>query len=483
MASLRDPLYSTALSYHSDRLRAIFSPITAEVRKSRRVLDDDEGSFFRSDSFKWKFYLKDFLDSYHKICDRKQVEPIYLDPKLKSALKVPFASLETLRMLQDSVVRRFLQFREHRIPPFSKLPENPTKDDLDNALRASRDDKDIYTFLSWCRALPISLKDYISRLEKLSGAYEQRINAYVDALNPKGTDEKAKAKFNESKQKMREQLVPYIKHLKSIGAIPSDWNYPFNAIPLLDAERIGKGSGLGVSKSDIDYITKYWKTDTLPPRKRIVITPEEKNRYLSELFAAAKKESERKVLDVEERPKPSPRPAPKPSPRPAPTPAPKPAARPKPKPMPVSSKPAPKAKSARPRHYYHRESLWRRFDKWVTGIGDWFAYIMHVISEWMMEAWIWFMAAYVVIGLIVVWINEGLFEAFLGALIIFFIIGVLASILDVIVAIITLIVKYITYVPFFILRCIFYRGWTFLLVILGICGFVAYKILQMNYII
>lgn len=466
MPALRDPLHSIALSHYSDRLRAVFAPITAEIRKGGRLLADDEGSFYQSVSFKWSFYVKDFFDSYHSICDRKQVEPIYLDPKLKSALKVPFADIETLRLLQDTVVKRFLQFRERRIYPFSKIPEYPSPQDINNALRLAGEDKDIRAFLSWCSSLPADLAEYIRRLEKLSGAYEQRINAYVEAIKIEGSDEKAKAKLNESKQKIREILDPYIRHLKAIGVIPKSWTYSFKGIPLIEAERIGKESGLGVSKSDIDHITRHWESDTLPPRKEIFISTEEKNRYMAWLFAEAKKASEAGMLEVEVRP--TPKPSVKPAPKPTPSPVPKP-------------KPMERKKPVKTRRY--RKSLWRRFDEWVTGVGDWFAYKMHDISEWMMEAWIWFLAAYVVIALIVIWINEGFFEAFMGALVIFFIIGVLSSVLSFIVALITLIVKYITYVPLFILRCIFYRGWTFLLVILAICGFVAYKILQVNYII
>jgi hypothetical protein len=456
MAGLRDPLYSTALSNHSDRLRALFSPITAEVRKGRKVLEDDEGSFYQSSSFKWNFYLKDFLDCYHNICDRKQVEPIYLEPELKSALKVPFASIETLRLLQESVVKRLLQLRERRIPPFNKLPEYPAQQDIDDALKASREDKDIHGFLYGCSLLPKDLSAYIRILEKLSGAYSQRVNAFVEALSPTGSDEKAKLKLNESRQKIRAQLDPYIKHLKTIGALPSGWIYPFKRIPLVEAERIGKESGLGVDKSAIDHITKYWEADMLPPRKKVELSAEEKNRIFSELWAAALKEREHKILEVEERP------APKPSPRPAPKPAPKPAFRPA------------------PRYHPYRKSAWRRFNEWVSGIGNWFAYKMDDIAEWMMRAWIWLLAAFLVISVILVWVNEGLFTALLAVGLLFLIIGILSGVLEAIVALISLVVKYVTYVPLFILRCIFYRGWTFLLTVLGIGGYVTYLVLEMT---
>ena len=442
MPALRDPLHSIALSHHSDRLRAIFAPITAEIRKGGRLLADDEGSFYQSVSFKWSFYLKDFFDSYHSICDRKQVEPIYLDPKLKSALKVPFADIGTLRLLQDTVVKRFLQFRERRIYPFSIIPEYPSPQDINNALRLAGEDKDIRAFLSWCSSLPADLAEYIRRLEKLSGAYEQRINAYVEAIKIEGSDGKAKAKLNESKQKIREILDPYIRHLKAIGVIPKSWTYSFKGIPLVEAERIGKESGLGVSKSDIDHITRHWESDTLPPRKEVYISAE------------AKKASEAEMLEVEVRP------TPKPSVKPAPKPAPKPVERKKP---------------VKTRRY--RKSLWRRFDEWVRSIGDAIAYKMDDISDWMMTAWVFFFIAYVVIGIIVVWVNEGFFSAALAVFVILFLVGLLGGLIETIAGIIALVVKYITYVPLFILRCIFYRGWSLLMTIIGIAGFVAYRVL------
>lgn len=444
MPALRDPLHSIALSHHSDRLRAIFAPITAEIRKGGRLLADDEGSFYQSVSFKWSFYLKDFFDSYHSICDRKQVEPIYLDPNLKSALKVPFADIVTLRLLQDTVVKRFLQFRERRIYPFSKIPEYPSPQDINNALRLAGEDKDIRAFLSWCSSLPADLAEYISRLEKLSGAYEQRINAYVEAIKIEGSDGKAKAKLNESKQKIREILDPYIRHLKAIGVIPKSWTYSFKGIPLVEAERIGKESGLGISKSDIDHITRHWESDTLPPRKEVYIS------------AVAKKASEAEMLEVEVRP------TPKPSVKPAPKPIPKP-------------KPVERKKPVKTRRY--RKSLWRRFDEWVRSIGDAIAYKMDDISDWMMTAWVFFFIAYVVIGVIVVWVNEGFFSAVLAVLVILFLVGLLGGLIETIAGIIALVVKYITYVPLFILRCIFYRGWSLLMTIIGIAGFVAYRVL------
>lgn len=397
-----------------------------EVRKKGKVLEDDEGSFYQSLSFRWRYYLRDFIACYCRICDAKQVEPVYPDAKLKAALKVPFASLETLRLLQDCVVQRFLQFRARRIRPFSKLPEYPTRKNIDAALEESRDEKDIHTFLAYCHYLPLDLENYLGSLEKLSEAYKLRIDAYKEAVGPSGSAEKAKAGLNKSRQTIQQQLAPYIKHLKSIGYLPAGWVYPFKEIPLLEAE----------CTADFDSITEYWKTDTLPPVQN----------YLSKLFTAAKKESERKVLEVEERPKPKP-----------------------------AAKPAPKKKKPKaPKYYTYRESLWTRFDEWVTDIGDWFDDCMDEISDWLMTASLWlvFISA---AGLIIAeWIAEGFLAALMAGFLLMVVLGLLSAVLEVLGGLLAIVVKYLSYVPLFILRCIFYRGWTFLLFLLALGGFVTY---------
>ena len=102
---------------------------------------------------------------------------------------------------------------------------------------------------------------------------------------------------------------------------------------------------------------------------------------------------------------------------------------------------------------------------------------MDDISDWMMTAWVFFFIAYVVIGIIIVWVNEGFFSAAIAVFVILFLVGLLGGLIEAIAGIIALVVKYITYVPLFILRCIFYRGWSLLMTIIGIAGFVAYRVL------
>lgn len=97
MTYLSASIESTALPHDDSILRAIFSQITAEIRKKGVVLNEEDGSFYVSRRFGWKkSTIKEFFDAYHKICERKQVPPISQEGKLTSALKVPFASIDTI---------------------------------------------------------------------------------------------------------------------------------------------------------------------------------------------------------------------------------------------------------------------------------------------------------------------------------------------------------------------------------------------------
>ena len=115
--------------------------------------------------------------------------------------------------------------------------------------------------------------------------------------------------------------------------------------------------------------------------------------------------------------------------------------------------------------------------------GDWFAYKMDDISDWMMTAWVYFFIAYVIIGIIVVWVNEGFFSAVIAVFVILFLVGLLGGLIETIAGIIALVVKYVTYVPLFVLRGIFYRGWTLVLLLLSGCGYLTYLILKAKFII
>lgn len=440
MPKLDANIESTTLPHEDSILRAIFSQITAEIRKKGLVLNEEDGSFYCSKRFSWKSTVTEFFDAYHKICERKQVHPIFQESKLTTALKVPYASIDTINLLHGGAIKRLMQFKEQRVPPFSKLPNNPSKDDLAAIRKQATSDKDICRFIDLVLVIDEELREYVSQLDKLAAAYILRISAYSMAVRGAGKEETIKKKYGDSKRNIERILAPYISKLKRIGAIPSSWQYSFKALPLTD-----EGKGYLAIMAKLPGSMSYWDNDVLPLKSHIEADVKRRNK---EREKAEKEAAKRRKREERERRKKA-------------------------------------RKASRPSHGFElsRPSLYYRFDKWVSGIGDWFGYKMHDISEWMMQAWIWFLAAYVIIGLIVVWVNEGFFAALLGGIVIFFIIGVLASILEFIVALITLIVKYITYVPFFILRCIFYRAWTFLLFLLGGCGYLTYLILKAKFII
>ena len=103
MAAVLESIESTALPREDAVLRAIFSQITAEIRKKGLVLNEEDGSFYVSKRFSWKSTVKEFFDAYHKICVRKQVHPIYQESKLTTALKVPYASIDTINLFHGGV--------------------------------------------------------------------------------------------------------------------------------------------------------------------------------------------------------------------------------------------------------------------------------------------------------------------------------------------------------------------------------------------
>lgn len=409
---------STSLPRQDAVLRAIFSQITAEIRKKGLVLNEEDGSFYVSKRFSWKSTVKEFFDAYHKICERKQVPPIYQESKLTTSLKVPYASIDAINLFHDGAVKRMMQFKDRRVPPFCNLPNNPTKDDLLSIRKQAVGDKDICHFIDLVIVIDEELREYVSQLDQLAAAYMLRISAYSMAVRGTGKEDAVRKKYDDSKRTIERILAPYISKLKRIGAIPSSWKYSFKSLPLTD-----EGKGHLAIMAKLPGSMSYWDNDVLPLKSRIDAD-------------AKRKDKERK-------------------------------------------------KAGRPSHGFDlsRPSLWYRFDKWVSGVGDWFAQKMVDVSDWMMQAWIWFLAAYLVIALIAVWINDGFFAALIGGVIIFFVIGVLASILEFIVGLITLLVKYITCVPFLIFRCIFYRGWTLVLSLLGGCGYLGYLILKANFII
>ena len=431
---------SSALPREDAVLRAIFSQITAEIRKKGLVLNEEDGSFYVSKRFSWKSTVKEFFDAYHKICERKQVHPIYQESKLTTALKVPYASIDTINLFHEGAIKRLMQFKDQRVPPFSKLPNNPSTADLVAIKKQASNDKDICRFIELVLVIDEELREYVSQLDKLAAAYMLRISAYSMAIRGTGEEDAIKKKYNDSKRTIERILAPYIIKLKRIGAIPSSWQYSFKSLPLTD-----EGKGYLAIMAKLPGSMSYWDNDILPLKS--LIEADEKKRK-KERERTEKEAAKRRKREERERRKKA-------------------------------------RKTSRPSHGFElsRPSLWYRFDKGVAGIGNWFGYKMHEVSDWMMQAWIWFLAAYVIIVLIAVWVNEGFFTALLSGIVIFFIIGVLASILEFIVALITLIVKFITCIPFFILRCIFYRGWTLVLSLLCGCGYLTYLILKAKFII
>ena len=261
---------STALPRQDTVLRAIFSQITAEIRKKGLVLNEEDGSFYCSKKFNWKSTVKDFFDAYHKICERKQVHPIYQESKLTTALKVPYASIDTINLFHGGAVKRLMQFKERRVPPFSKLPNNPSKDDLVCIRKQAASDKDICRFIDMVLVIDEELREYVSQLDQLAAAYKLRISAYSIAAGGTGKDAEAKKKYVNSKHTIEKILAPYISKPKRIGAIPSSWQYSFKSLPLTD-----EGKGYLAKLPDSMF---YWDNDILPLKSLIEAEMRKRNK-------------------------------------------------------------------------------------------------------------------------------------------------------------------------------------------------------------
>jgi len=358
-APLTTPLSSVALPAKDAALRAVFSPILAEVRKSGHILTEEEGSFYAG-GFDWRESVRAFFDAYHRICERKQIEPRYQESALKSAIKVPYASLETIRLLHSGAAARLLQLRDLRIPPFRDIPaENPSWEDLERLAR-STDDPDVKALLNAALTIDRELRKYLAQLERLAEAYEKRASAPRDL-----------------KRCITDVLSPYIKKLKHRGILPPSWSYPYEALS-----------------------------------------------------------------------------APAPKAAPAPRTLTRPAPKPKPKTTGLS-----------------KPSLWRRFDKWVTGIGDWMGLYAEEIVEWVMKITLYGLIGLCVIGLVGVWISDGFWSMVIGGVVLAVVGGIFVSLLE----ILAVVYSYLLYIPLYIVRYIFYRGWTLLLVLLLAAGYLLYR--------
>ena len=417
---------SRALSSEIQTLRAFFSQINAEVRKKGVILSADEGSFYVSKRFTWAGTVKDFFDVYHRICERKQVSPLYQEAALSTSLKVPFASLDTINLLHGGTYKRLMQFKKALVPPFSKLSDKPTIEDLRRVASASSD-KDIRDFLELVILVDEELREYVRQLDELVSAYQEKVAVYKLA-DSGGEDKRTLIKRDKTlKQRVLAILGPYISKLKRGGYIASSWEYSFKDIPMTDeAARL-----LGKEKEDF-----YWNSDVLP----LSSTRKARQKRLQKMFMKARK------LEAKEKKK--------------------------------KEKERDKAKKASVVHL-SGPSLWYRFDKKVTRIGNGIAERMDAITDWLMTASIWVAIIWAALIVIATLISQGIIAAIIvlviGAAIIGFLQG-LAGIL-------ALMVKYVAYIPLYALRIIFYRGWTMALTLLGIIGFVTYKLLEKNSII
>ena len=133
-------------------------------------------------------------------------------------------------------------------------------------------------------------------------------------------------------------------------------------------------------------------------------------------------------------------------------------------------------KVGRPSHGFElsRPSFWHRYDKWVTRIGDRIAFRIDDITNWLMTAAIWVAIIWAVVAVIAIWIYEGLFVAIIVVIIGAALIGILEGVAGILAAV----VKYVSYVPLYIVRIFFYRGWTLLLAVSTGCGYLIYLLLK-----
>ena len=430
-------------------LRALFSQITAEVRKKGVVLGDEEGSFYVSDRFGWKVTVRDFFDAYHKICDRKQVKPIYQESKLNASLKVPFASLETINLFHDGVAKRLLQFRQLRIPPFHELSASPSDEEL-RRLMKREDDPDIRSFLERVVLVDEELRRYVSQLDELAKAYELRLTAFGVAYSGSETEESARRKEQEARRRIESVLLPYIGKLKKNGIIPSSWTYSYQRLPLTEDARRYLGI-IALSQEACGY----WEKDVLPLKsvreaeraaaereaaRRREREAAERKRREEERAAAEREAARRKEREAAER-----------------------------KRREASIRPS----SAKRGFDLSRPSWWERFDKRISRIGNRIASEKDDFSDKLMRAWIVLAIILAVLILIYAWVNGG----FVMAVVLFLVGAAFFGFLAGVVGIIGMVLRVLASGVLSVLRYMFYnaRSFIFSWVLVALC--VLYRIL------
>ena len=463
-------------------LRALFSQITAEVRKKGVVLGDEEGSFYVSDRFGWKVTVREFFDAYHKICDRKQVKPIYQESKLNASLKVPFASLETIRLFHDGVAKRLLQFRQLRIPPFHELSASPSDEEL-RRLMKREDDPDIRSFLERVVLVDEELRRYVSQLDELAKAYELRLTAFGVAYSGSETEESARRKEQEARRRIESVLLPYIGKLKKKGIIPSSWTYSYQRLPLTEDARRYLGI-IALSQEACGY----WEKDVLPLKsvreaeraaaereaaRRREREAAERKRREEERAAAEREAARRKEREAAERKRRE------------------------------EDRAAAEREAARRREHeaarrreheaaekkrreasirpsgakggfdLSRPSWWERFDKRISRIGDRIASEKDDFADKLMRAWIVLAIILAVLILIYAWVNGG----FVMAVVLFLVGAAFFGFLAGVVGIIGMVLRVLASGVLSVLRYMFYNARSFIFSWVLVALYVLYRIL------
>lgn len=435
-------IVSSSLPKEDSVLRAIFSQITAEVRKRGIVLGDEEGSFYVSDRFSWRTTVRDFFNAYHRICERKQISPIYQESKLTSSLKVPYAAIETVNLFHDGVAMRLFQFRDCRIPPFSRLSASPSRVELRLMMEAS-DDEDVRVFLEQILLIDEELRRYVSRLDELAAAYQLRLTAFAEAFAGMEKEDAIRRKYLESKQRIDAVLSPYIGKLKKAGVVPSSWNYSYCRLPLTEEGR--RYLSIMTLSSDLG---DYWERDELPLKS--VREAAERKRREEERVAAERKRLEEERVAAERKRREEARVA-------------------------ASVRETTrkwKAEKAPRGFELSRSSSWTRFDRRIRRIGDWMAAKIEKVTDWIMGAILILGGILAVAIVISAWVNEG----FWGALIVVLIGAASFGVLSLAVGVIAGVAKLVCFVPLYILRFVFYRGWTLVLTLVLAVIAVLYRL-------
>lgn len=437
-------LESKALTTEKDALYAVFAQINAEVRKQGKALSDDDGSFYVSRCFKWKTSINGFFDAYHRICDRKQVEPIYQESALTTSRKVPFAELSTVNLLYGGVLKRLRQFRDKRIPPFNTLSECPTLPELRRLRDRTISDKDIHDYLAMIILIIEELTEYVRQLDQLTTAYRQRLEAFVEALDKTKSDTNAKNKYDASIITINKILGPYIKRLKENHALPSIWSYSFANLPLTkDGERYLNIHAMSAKAAD------YWARDVLPTQRVRDIEKQELERIRKKAEEElARKRRREKIERLKER-------------------------------IFGSWKRWRKKRKRRTSISVYElkweiRSLWNRFDWWIEGIGDWLQDNADRVSEWSLRLTIWAGIAFCALTVILAWLNDGFLTALVAAVIMLALYKIILGLS----ATVGIAVKYAVFILLFLFRFIFYNGTVFLISIVSIAGLAIYYYLH-----